>query len=187
MFVGPSGTGKHKFAMSVEKALFERGMAAYMLDGTNVLLGVDADLVFKESTQNELVRRFAEVAHILLDAGHLVVSTTNSIGLADVAAVQALVSDFFSLLSFTRGRGKFRKPPPVSVSPAGLLDKLECIHGPCSVAMKGGSMKRNFLIKALSAVVLMGVLAGCAMGGPATRAPQTNGPGANGNSVPSGY
>jgi bifunctional enzyme CysN/CysC len=94
MFVGDSGAGKHKFAKAVEKALFERGLSAYLLDGANVLLGVDADLVFKESTQNELVRRFAEVAHILLDAGHLVVSTTNSIGLADVAAVQALISDF---------------------------------------------------------------------------------------------
>ena len=69
-------------------------MSAYMLDGTNVLLGLDADLMWVESTQSELVRRFAEVVHILLDAGHLVVSTTNSIGLADVAAVQALIPDF---------------------------------------------------------------------------------------------
>jgi len=45
-------------------------------------------------TQQELVRRFAEVAHILLDAGHLVISTTNSIGLADFSAVQALIPDF---------------------------------------------------------------------------------------------
>jgi len=40
------------------------------------------------------VRRFAEVAHLFLDAGLLVVSTTNAIGLADVGAVQALVPDF---------------------------------------------------------------------------------------------
>src|ERR1035437_8813160 len=69
-------------------------ISAYMLDGTNILLGVDADLVWKQSTQQELVRRFAEVAHILLDAGHLVISTTNTIGLADFAAVQALIPDF---------------------------------------------------------------------------------------------
>lgn len=94
MFVGKAGVGKHKLARAVEKALFEKGMSAYMLDGTNVLLGVDADLVWMQSTQEELVRRFAEVAHILLDAGHLVVSTTNTIGLADFAAVQALIPDF---------------------------------------------------------------------------------------------
>src|SRR5262249_15116738 len=77
-----------------EKALFGQGKSAYMLDGTNVLLGVDRDLVWVQSTQQELVRRFAEVAHLLLHAGHIVVSTTNAIGLADVAAVQALIPDF---------------------------------------------------------------------------------------------
>ena len=94
MFVGKEGVGKQKFARAVEKALFENGKSAYLLDGTNILLGVDADLVWVQSTQQELVRRFAEVAHLLLDAGHLVISTTNAIGLADVAAVQALIPDF---------------------------------------------------------------------------------------------
>jgi bifunctional enzyme CysN/CysC len=94
MFVGKTGVGKNALACAAEKALFEKGLSAYMLDGTNVLLGVDADLVWMQSTQEELVRRFAEVAHILLDAGHLVISTTNTIGLADFAAVQALIPDF---------------------------------------------------------------------------------------------
>lgn len=94
MIVGKAGAGKHKVARALESAFFDRGMSAYMLDGTNVLLGVDADLVWVGSTQAELVRRFAEVAHILLDAGHLVISTTNSIGLADFSSVQALIPDF---------------------------------------------------------------------------------------------
>ncbi len=94
MFVGKEGVGKHKYARAVESSLFESGKSAYMLDGTNVLLGVDADLVWVGATQAELVRRFAEVAHILLDAGHLVISTTNAIGLADFSSVQALLPDF---------------------------------------------------------------------------------------------
>lgn len=94
MFVGKAGVGKHKFAQALEKHLFDQGMSAYMLDGSNVLLGVDADLVWVESTQKELVRRFAEVAHLLLDAGQIVVSTTNAIGLADFAEVQALIPNF---------------------------------------------------------------------------------------------
>lgn len=94
MFTGKAGVGKHKFARAIEKSLFEKGNSAYMLDGTNVLFGVDADLVWKESTQKELVRRFAEVAHLLLDAGHIVVSTTNAIGLSDFAALQALITHF---------------------------------------------------------------------------------------------
>jgi len=94
MFIGKAGVGKHKYARAVEKALFDAGLSSYMLDGANILLGIDADLIWMESTQHELVRRFAEVSHLLLDAGQLVVSTTNAIGLGDVAAVQALVPDF---------------------------------------------------------------------------------------------
>ncbi len=106
MFVGKPNVGKHKYARAVEKALFEQGRSAYMLDGTNILLGVDADLVWMESTQQELVRRFAEVAHILLDAGQIVVSTTNSVGLADFAAVQALIPDFAVLVVEVDPSGK---------------------------------------------------------------------------------
>jgi bifunctional enzyme CysN/CysC len=94
MFVGKAGVGKHRYARTLEKDLFQEGHATYMLDGTNILLGVDSDMIWTQSTQQELVRRFAEVAHLLLDAGLLVVSTTNAIGLADVAAVQTLIPDF---------------------------------------------------------------------------------------------
>ena len=97
MFVGKAGTGKHRYARALEKALFEVGRNAYMLDGQNVLLGVDHDL-WVDAAQSELVRRFGEVAHLLVNAGMIVVSTTNAIGLADATAVQALVPDAPMLL-----------------------------------------------------------------------------------------
>jgi adenylylsulfate kinase-like enzyme len=92
MFVGTPGLGKHNLARAVEKALFKSGRAAYMLDGTNVLLGVDSDL-WVDAAKSELVRRFGEVVHLLLNAGMIVVSTTNVIGEADAQAVQALIPD----------------------------------------------------------------------------------------------
>jgi adenylylsulfate kinase-like enzyme len=92
MFVGKPGMGKHKLARAVERALFRSGRAAYMLDGTNVLLGVDSDL-WVDAAKSELVRRFGEVVHLLLNAGMIVVSTTNVIGGADAQAVQALIPD----------------------------------------------------------------------------------------------
>ena len=98
MFVGKAGTGKQRYARALEKALFGEGRNAYMLDGTNVLLGLDQDLHFVDATQRELVRRFAEVAHLLLHAGLVVVSTTNAIGLADYGQVQALLPDFASIV-----------------------------------------------------------------------------------------
>ena len=97
MFVGPAGSGKHKYARALEKALFDRGRNVYMLDGKNVLLGVDHDL-WVDAAQSELVRRFGEVAHLLLNSGMLVVSTTNAIGLADAGAVQALIPDTPTIL-----------------------------------------------------------------------------------------
>ena len=94
MFVGKkSGMGKHRYARALEKTLFEQRRNVYLLDGTNVLLGVDQDLVWVDTSQAELVRRFGEVAHLLLDAGLIVVSTTNAIGLADFGAVQSLIPD----------------------------------------------------------------------------------------------
>ncbi|MBC8133921.1 MAG: adenylyl-sulfate kinase [Deltaproteobacteria bacterium] len=98
MFVGKAGTGKHRYGRALEKALFDQKRSVYMLDGSNVLLGVDQDLVWVDATQAELVRRFGEVAHLLLDAGLIVVSTTNAIGLGDFGAVQALIPHAPSLV-----------------------------------------------------------------------------------------
>jgi bifunctional enzyme CysN/CysC len=97
MFVGKAGSGKQRYARAVERALFDAGRHAYMLDGQNVLLGVDHDL-WIDAAQSELVRRFGEVVHLLLNAGLIVVSTTNAIGLADATAVQALIPDAPMLL-----------------------------------------------------------------------------------------
>jgi bifunctional enzyme CysN/CysC len=97
MFVGRSGAGKHHYARALERALFEAGRSVYMLDGQNVLLGVDHDL-WVDAAQSELVRRFGEVVHLLLNAGLIVVSTTNAIGLADATAVQTLIPDAPMLL-----------------------------------------------------------------------------------------
>jgi bifunctional enzyme CysN/CysC len=97
MFVGKAGSGKQRYARALERALFDAGRSAYMLDGQNVLLGVDHDL-WVDAAQSELVRRFGEVVHLLLNAGLIVVSTTNAIGLADATSVQALIPDAPMLL-----------------------------------------------------------------------------------------
>jgi bifunctional enzyme CysN/CysC len=92
MFTGDAGAGKHEVARALEARLVRSGHNAYLLDGKNVVLGVDADISFDDI--DELVRRFGEVAHMLLDAGNLVISTTNVIGLADHLAIQTLISPF---------------------------------------------------------------------------------------------
>jgi bifunctional enzyme CysN/CysC len=133
MFVGRAGTGKHRYARALERALYAQGRNAYMLDGTNVLLGVDCDLHFRESTQSELVRRFGEVAHLLLDAGLLVVSTTNAIGLADHGAVQALIPDSPSIV--------------IDVDPAG--DSL----APCDLRIRGSEPEEQVISRIVELLV----------------------------------
>jgi len=96
MFTGEAGVGKHAVACALERRLVEERMHAYLLDGKNVFLGVDADIELDD--RDELVRRFGEVAHLFLDAGIVVVSTTNVIGLADHRTIKTLVSPFGMLV-----------------------------------------------------------------------------------------
>jgi bifunctional enzyme CysN/CysC len=92
LFTGRQGVGKHRFARALERSLFQAGCAAYLLDAGNVLLGVGNDLA-ADAARHELVRRFGELAHLLTDAGLLVVSTSNSFALADHTAVRTLLGD----------------------------------------------------------------------------------------------
>jgi bifunctional enzyme CysN/CysC len=66
---GLSGSGKSTIANALEKKLFALGMHSYVLDGDNVRLGLNKDLGFTREDRAENVRRVAEVAHTLFDAG----------------------------------------------------------------------------------------------------------------------
>ncbi len=92
MLTGASGTGKMAVARALERRLVESRHRAYLLNGKNLVLGVDADIEFDDV--DELVRRFGEVAHLLLDAGLMVVSTTDLIGVRDHKAITTQVSPF---------------------------------------------------------------------------------------------
>jgi hypothetical protein len=90
MVVGDDGPARLACARALERRLFAAGLHAVMLDGTNLLLGLDQDLP-ADAGHRELVRRFGEVVHILLRTGAIVVGSTRAIGLLDVPAVRALV------------------------------------------------------------------------------------------------
>ena len=69
-----SGSGKSKLPNSAEQALFKRGVHTYILDGDNVRQGLNKDLGFTDADRVENIRRIAEVAKLMVDAG-LVVMT----------------------------------------------------------------------------------------------------------------
>lgn len=73
-FTGLSGSGKSTLANALDVALYGRGLRTYLLDGDNVRRGLNRDLGFSDADRVENIRRIAEVAHLMMDAG-LVVMT----------------------------------------------------------------------------------------------------------------
>ncbi|GJL79481.1 MAG: adenylyl-sulfate kinase [Nitrospinaceae bacterium] len=77
---GASGVGKADLAQHLEEKLFKLNFQSYLLDRRNVRLGVSYDIIEgdPEFFDGETVRRFGEVSKLFLDAGHVVISTSNS-------------------------------------------------------------------------------------------------------------
>jgi bifunctional enzyme CysN/CysC len=69
---GLSGAGKSTIANLVEKRLHALDRHTYLLDGDNVRHGLNKDLGFTEADRVENIRRVAEVAHLMVDAGLIV-------------------------------------------------------------------------------------------------------------------
>ena len=73
-FTGLSGSGKSTIANALEKELHAQGRRTYILDGDNVRQGLNKDLGFTEADRVENIRRVAEVARLMLDAGLIVMT-----------------------------------------------------------------------------------------------------------------
>lgn len=73
-FTGLSGSGKSTIADALETKLHHMGIRTYILDGDNIRHGLCNDLGFTNSDRIENIRRVAEVARILVDAGVVVLA-----------------------------------------------------------------------------------------------------------------
>ena len=71
---GLSGSGKSTLAFEVERRLLSQGRVCYVLDGDNIRHGLNRDLGFSAADRHENVRRVAEVARLMNDAGLLVIT-----------------------------------------------------------------------------------------------------------------
>ncbi len=73
-FTGLSGSGKSTIANQVEQQLHNKGIKTYTLDGDNIRNGINQDLSFAPEDRTENIRRIAEVANLMVDAGLVVLA-----------------------------------------------------------------------------------------------------------------
>ncbi|MFP6590997.1 MAG: adenylyl-sulfate kinase [Candidatus Latescibacterota bacterium] len=74
LLTGLTGSGKTALALALERRLFELGRAATVLDGQNMRQGISRDLGFTAEDRSENLRRSAEVARLINDAGLICIS-----------------------------------------------------------------------------------------------------------------
>jgi bifunctional enzyme CysN/CysC len=92
-FTGLSGAGKSTIANALERRLHALGCHTATLDGDNVRHGLGRDLGFTDADRVENIRRVAEVARLMVDAGLLVLVSFISPFRADRDRARSLVDD----------------------------------------------------------------------------------------------
>lgn len=90
-FTGLSGAGKTTLANCLAKRLYDCGYATYVLDGDNLRHGLNRDLDFSVAARHENVRRMAEVAGLMYDAGLITLAACISPFDAERAFARSLV------------------------------------------------------------------------------------------------
>ena len=92
-FTGLSGAGKSTLANALEKRLVAQGRHTMLLDGDNLRLGLSRDLGFGEADRLENIRRVAEVARLMNDAGLIVLTAFISPSARDRAEARRIIGE----------------------------------------------------------------------------------------------
>lgn len=92
-FTGLSGSGKSTIANKVEEALHLQGIKTYTLDGDNIRKGLNSDLTFAPEDRTENIRRIAETASLMIDAGLIVLAAFVSPYKKDRDKIKTIVKD----------------------------------------------------------------------------------------------
>lgn len=92
-FTGLSGSGKSTIANKVESTLHEMGLNTYSLDGDNIRNGINSDLSFSPEDRTENIRRIAEIANLMVDAGIITLAAFVSPYKKDRDKIKSIVKD----------------------------------------------------------------------------------------------
>ncbi len=92
LVTGKKDSGKKPFAKRLEASLFEDGRLVYFLGIGNILYGVDADIKWRNHSREEHLRRLGEVAHIILDAGLILIVTAIELTQDDLEVLKTIIN-----------------------------------------------------------------------------------------------
>jgi len=107
LLTGQTRFDKKSIAKQLEKKLFELGKKVYFLGIGNLLRGLDIDVDEQRAQRGEHVRRLAEVAHIMMDAGLIVIATASNLSDEELKLIQTL-NDRGSIFIINVGKSKFK-------------------------------------------------------------------------------
>jgi adenylylsulfate kinase len=88
---GFSGAGKSTLAHAIERRLYERNCATFVLDGDNVRHGLCSDLGFSQQDREENIRRVGEMAKLFVEAGVITITAFISPYIADRERVRSIL------------------------------------------------------------------------------------------------
>ncbi len=93
LVTGPARSPRKEIAKALERRLFEEGKLVYFLAFGSVRYGVDADITRSDAPRSEpeLMRRLGEVAHILVDAGLILVVSAQALSTEDLEVFKTTV------------------------------------------------------------------------------------------------
>lgn len=92
-FTGLSGSGKSTLANAVEEELHKQGMSTFTLDGDNIRRGINKDLSFAPEDRTENIRRIAEIAHLMIEAGIVTLAAFVSPYFKDREGIKTIVGE----------------------------------------------------------------------------------------------
>lgn len=117
LLTGGPQTGKSFLARKLESMLVAEGRHAYLLEAENLRRGLDADLTdSQQGGMQEMVRRYGEVARLLIDTGLIVVSTTKAFGVTYAQAARAIRTLVHPAPVITVHMSKGAEEPPAETS-----------------------------------------------------------------------
>lgn len=92
-FTGLSGSGKSTIANVIEQKLHQMGVKTFTLDGDNIRKGINKDLTFSPEDRTENIRRIAEVANLMVNAGLVTLAAFVSPYKKDRDSIRSIVKD----------------------------------------------------------------------------------------------